>query len=669
MKRLQHLILGILLALPLGTWAQGWPANYGGVMLQGFYWDSYAQSAWTKLESRVSDFKGYFDLIWVPQSGKTLNPTSMGYDPYYYFNQNSSFGTADELKSMIATFKANDIKTIADVVINHHNTDGWWTFPAETYNGTTYQFKTTDIVANDDASNKITTAAQAKTDGVTLSSNNDEGEDWAGERDLDHKSANVNKIIKAYENFLIKDMGYTGFRYDMVKGFWGSHVADYNDAAGVKFSVGEYWDSNEKIEAWINSTQKKSAAFDFQFRYNVRDAINNSDWTKLNSTYNLIHDANYRQYAVTFVENHDTQYRSVSEPLDPIKADTLAANAYLLAMPGTPCVFYKHYLDYPYDIKAMIDVRKAAGITNTSTYSNIRNGATNFANDVKGTNGILRVQVGSANVNLAGSAYTKVLSGYHYSYYLSKSTEVPFANKPSGNYSDAFNVNLIAVSATSGAKLVYTTDGTMPSATNGKQVASGTAITISSSCTLTVGLLVNGAVTKTITRNYTITPWENKTITVYVNAANAGSDWSAWKSGINFWTWGGNDNHAPTNSKWPGDKVTTTKSANGKTWIAKSFTLTSEDDYVSCVFSLGTGKPQTVNVENLTKDTYIEIQSTKDGSNNYQVTTSSATGISNITVDNKANDDAWYSLNGMRLTEKPQQSGIYVHNGKKVVVK
>ena len=33
----------------------------------------------------------------------------------------------------------------------------------------------------------------------------------------DHKSENVQKIIKAYLKFLKEDMGYTGFRYDMVK--------------------------------------------------------------------------------------------------------------------------------------------------------------------------------------------------------------------------------------------------------------------------------------------------------------------------------------------------------------------------------------------------------------------------------------------------------------------
>ena len=97
------------------------------------------------------------------------------------------------------------------------------------------------------------------------------------------------------------------------------------------------------MKTWIDSTEKQSAAFDFPFRYTVRDAINGGDWSKLANTKTLVGDKAYRRYAVTFVENHDTQYRSASEQNDPIRKDTLAANAYLLAMPGTPCVFLPHW--------------------------------------------------------------------------------------------------------------------------------------------------------------------------------------------------------------------------------------------------------------------------------------------------------------------------------------
>ena len=60
--------------------AQGWPSNYGGVMLQAFSWDSYSQSQWYKLEQQADELAEFFNLVWIPQSGKAANNPSMGYD-------------------------------------------------------------------------------------------------------------------------------------------------------------------------------------------------------------------------------------------------------------------------------------------------------------------------------------------------------------------------------------------------------------------------------------------------------------------------------------------------------------------------------------------------------------------------------------------------------------
>lgn len=491
--------------------SQGWASDYSGVMLQGFSWDSYNESQWKVLEKQADELKGYIDLVWLPQSGKCIETTQvMGYMPYYYFNQNSSFGSEAELRSLITKFKAAGIGAIADVVINHRNTEGWYTFPAETYKGVTYQMQSTDICKNDDGGE---TATQAAKNGVSLSQNNDEGTDFGGCRDIDHKSENVQKVIKAYLKYLKDDLGYTGFRYDMVKGFDGSHVADYNDATGVEYSVGEYWDGNDKIESWINRTNKKSAAFDFQFRYNVRDAVNgaangkvttSSDWSKLNSNDNLMHDANYRRYAVTFVENHDTQYRSAKEQNDPLRKDTIAANAYMLAMPGTPCIFQPHWNAYKSEIKEMIAARKYAGITNMSNYANKQSKKTLYVNEVTGTKHKLLVAVGNDAAGYAGeTGYTKILSGYHYAYFLSNDAETSWTSMPSGSYEEGFKTTLTAVSQTEGAKLVYTLDGSNPTSKS-TTVESGKEISINGTCTLKVGLLVNGEVRNIATHQYTI---------------------------------------------------------------------------------------------------------------------------------------------------------------------
>ena len=591
--------------------SQGWPINYGGVMLQGFSWDSYNDSQWKILANQADDMKGYIDLVWLPQSGKCAETVQvMGYKPYYYFNQNSSFGTETELRNLITKFKANGIGAIADVVINHRNTEGWFTFPAETYKGVTYQMLSTDICKNDDQGK---TATQAATDGVNLSNNNDEGTDFDDCRDLDHKSANVQKIMKAYVDYLKNDLGYIGFRYDMVKGFDGIHVADYNDAVGVEYSVGEYWDGNDKIESWINRTNKKSAAFDFQFRYNVRDAVNgttngklgsSSDWSKLYSSNNLMHDASYRRYAVTFVENHDTQYRSADSQNDPLRKDTLAANAYLLAMPGTPCIFQIHWNEYKPELKEMIAARKLAGITNMSNYVNRTCKKTLYVNEVTGSNHKLLVAVGDEASNYAGeTGYTKIFKGHHFSYFLSNDAETTWTSMPSGTYEEGFKTTLTAVSQTEGAKLVYTLDGSTPTVKS-TTVESGKQIAINGSCTLKVGLLINGEVRNIATHQYTIEKFKAYTFMVYVN-----TDAVKW-SPLYCYSW-----KKEASVEWPGEKMTETKTIGGKTWYYKEFSIDKASELVNVIFNNGTDKPQTVDITGLTNTAYFEIETTKEGKN------------------------------------------------------
>lgn len=673
MKKIYFTLIALLASINM--FAQGWPANYSGVMLQGFSWDSYDYSQWNVLEKQADDMKGFIDLVWLPQSGKCIETTQvMGYMPYYYFNQNSSFGTEAELRSLIAKFKANGIGAIADVVVNHRNTDGWYTFPAETYKGVTYQMLSTDICKNDDGEK---TATQAKKDGVSLSNNYDEGTDFGGCRDIDHKSENVQKIIKAYLKFLKEDMGYTGFRYDMVKGFSGSHVADYNDATGVQFSVGEYWDGNPSIINWINKTNKKSAAFDFQFRYNVRDAVNgaangkvatSSDWSKLNSNDNLMHDANYRRYAVTFVENHDTQKRSESEQNDPLRKDTIAANAYMLAMPGTPCVFQPHWRAYKQEIKSMIEARKLAGITNMSNYTNKMAQNACFANETTGNKAKLIVVVGNnTKAYTPGADYAQILEGYHYRYYLSKSAETAWCNIPSGEYEAGFKAKLTAVSQNSNAKLVYTTDGTAPTAKS-KQVATGSTINIDNTCTLKVGLLINGNVTGIRTYNYIIKAFEPYTITIYANADQV----TNWGSAMYFYAW--NSSETITQA-WPGTAVTATKTLNGKKWYYMDFKIKSKDAIVNIIFNQGngTGKKQTIDLNAGNSTKYYEITTTQSqGKYTCKDVTAiwAPTGITGTpTISNTTTDNAWYTLSGMKLGKKPAKNGVYIHQGKKVIIR
>ena len=667
MKKLFSLIVSTLATLSLS--AQGWPAQYEGVMLQGFYWDSFSQSQWVKLEKQADELSQYFSLVWLPQSAD-CGGTSMGYDDLYWFpgHYNSSFGNEAELRSLIQTFKSKGIGTIADVVINHRkNVSNWVDFPKETYNGVTYELKSTDICGNDDGG---ATKQWAQQNGYSLSSNNDTGEGWPGMRDLDHKSENVQANVKAYLKMLLNDLGYTGFRYDMVKGYSATYTKMYNEDSQPQFSVGECWDGTNTIKNWIEGTGKTSAAFDFQFRYTVRNAANNGDWRKLiqqndgnwpliSSSYN---NGAYKQWAVTFVENHDTEKRS-NAAQDPLKKDTLAANAYLLAMPGTPCVFFTHWIDCKQSIKAMIDVRRFAGIQNTGNYNMLQaNNAKYAAFSSQGSKSNLLVVVGQTNMYTPEASWIKVLEGHHFAYYLDQNANTAWVDLASGEYEGTQKATLTAVTATAGAQLVYTTDGSTPTA-NSTKVASGTKIDITGNMTLKVGLLIGGAVSGIVTRTYTEpAPVVKTTINIYVNTDKVG--WTA----VNFWSWGGDDSHSPVNKNWPGDKVSTTTAIGGKQWYAKEFTINGSDDFVNLVFSTGSGSPQTVDINNVTTTKFYEVSTQKDG-DKHLVTdvTGSYTDIREVRGNMADGSNDIYDLQGRKVTQ--MQRGIYIINGKKVVIK
>ena len=665
MKKLTSLLVAI--TFNLTAFSQGWPYDYEGVMMQGFYWDSYSETSWAKLQAEADEIAPYFQLIWIPQSGWCNSDYTMGYMPVYYFNQKSAFGSERELRSMIATYRSKGTGFIADVVLNHRKNIGengsWVDFPEETWNGKTYKMTPTDICGNDDGG---TTANWASGNGLSLSINDDTGDDWSGCRDLDHKNPHVQEIIKDYLKFLLEDVGYAGFRYDMVKGFWASFVGDYNMSARPAFSVGEYFDGATKIKEWINYSKgyvaehPTSAAFDFPFRYRMRDAVESHNWRNLGwDEKPLAFDDYYKQYAVTFIENHDTEYRSEKEPQTPIWRDTLAANAYLLAMPGTPCVFYRHWHDCKYPIKQMILARRIAGITNTSGSEEKWTDDNFYAKASYGKRGTLLCVVGNnpENYNASSSEFKEILSGKGYRYLLNRSANTVWMDVPDGRYEAPLNVKFTAVSNLSGAKIVYTTDGSTPTA-NSPQITSGSTLSIESSCTLKAGILSNGTVRGIQSRTYDI--FEPHDITIYVNSG------INWGGALFFYVW--DNNNTNLNGKWPGKRAGSYVTIGDKKWYYQTHRLTSPDQYLNLIVANQAGSKQTIDIRGIRSDYYFCITGEKDESDFIleDQTADMATGITPpLLFNEEKNTRSVYNLLGMPVSPN-KKKGIVIENGRKV---
>ncbi len=556
-------LLALLFMLtPVGLLAQGWPANYGGVMLQGFYWDSYSETKWVDLTNQADELSKYFSLIWVPNSGMTSSyyhhpsSVSMGYDPCFWLNHNSCWGTETELRTMINTFKSKGTGIIEDVVINHKNglTD-WCDFPEETWEGHgTMTWSLADICRGDDGGN---TASN-----YNITGNDDTGDDFNGYRDLDHTSENVQKNVKLYLDFLLNDLGYAGFRYDMVKGYGAQYTKLYNEDAKPTFSVGEYWDSKDNIYRWVDATDKTSAAFDFGLKYTINSAFGSSNWSAL-SDKGMAADINgYSQYSVTFVDNHDT-YRNH----DKLGSNVLAANAFLLAMPGTPCIFWPHWTAYKNELKKMIKARQAAGITNTSRIVEQHEQGGGYVTKVEGSTGkyvlVISGYVTDYNTDGFVAVSTGTAANPNYAFYVSDNvdlgdlTAMPQVTMASGNYYPTVSTTLSA--SKDGATLVYTTDGSEPTATNGTQTTSSVDFTFDETTTLKAGILYEGEVINVEEFTYNIS---QSALRIYARSLSDAQ--------MYFYTYDG----AEVNGSWgEGNIINNTTVIDGKTWYYFDYDL------------------------------------------------------------------------------------------------
>ena len=540
---------------------QGWPADYDGVMLQGFWWDSYDAAKWKNLTARADELSQYFDLIWVPNSGtcsgnyEGSQGLSMGYDPCFWLHHNSCFGTETELRSMINTYMQKGVGIIEDVVINHKKgRTNWCDFAQETVMGQNTN-KEYSIAWDNENFSQICSSDECNsyqdeqgnypyhTTGAA-----DTGTDFNGFRDLDHTNQATRDNVKVYLDFLLNELGYKGFRYDMVKGYSASYINEYNNSATPEFSVGEYWDgSPEAIQNWIDGTGKTSAAFDFPLKFKLNAAISNYQYSELQWK-SFTFNPDYSRYSITFADNHDTGSNQ-----DILKYNWSAANAFLLASPGTPCIWYPHYNADPVNIRAMILARKACGITNTNCYVQ-QQYATDYNHgyvmESVGSKGSVLVLLGEAAYSQVGevpSGYKLVAEGDAYKFYSSVYNFASMKVSPDGGTftSETLDVTLEAVNAVT-AWYSFSTDAEDKESFNGTKT-----ITIGTDCDLNEDITIywgatggdgvehTGSTTFTKRTTYNTPEVEDDEVSVFFETD---------QKDVKIWAWGDNGNY--TGGDW-----------------------------------------------------------------------------------------------------------------------
>ena len=365
-------------------------------MMQYFEW--YLPSDSTLWEKVTKDAKHLESLgitkLWLPPAYKgSAGLNDVGYSVYDLydlgeFNQKGTvptkYGTKDEYINAIRVLKENNIKVLADIVLNHkmgadeleevlaieedsndRNVSlsnakpikAWtkYTFPGrgDTYSNFKWNWTHFHGVDWDEEASK---AAIYKFYGKHWDENVDSENgnyDYLMGADIDLNNFDVINELKSWGRWYLETAGFSGFRLDAVKHIRSEFFPEWlgklrEDTGRELFAVGEYWSTNiDTLQNYIQKTENCMSLFDVPLHYNLyRASISNGEFNMSSIFEGTLVERNPEK-AITFVDNHDTE---PGQALESWILDWFKPHAYsliLLRQSGTPCVFYGDYYGIP----------------------------------------------------------------------------------------------------------------------------------------------------------------------------------------------------------------------------------------------------------------------------------------------------------------------------------
>ncbi|BEI84455.1 hypothetical protein CcaverHIS002_0410590 [Cutaneotrichosporon cavernicola] len=361
-------------------------------MMQYFEWYCPAGGVhWKRYADDVEHLRDVgITACWLPPPTKGSNPEGTGYDIYDLWDlgefdqkgaKGTKWGTKEEMLAGVKKAREAGIITYIDAVLNHkagadkteefmatmvdqnnrnktvgemHNIQGWtkFTFPGrgDEYSKLKWNFNHFTGVDYDD---KTKTKAIYKIQG--------EGKSWARDvddehgsydylmfADIDHHHPEVQEDLNNWGDWVLKETGAFGFRFDAVKhisrdfiGQFVKHIRREGGGHPSAFCVGEFWkDSAEALGEYLDGLGTQFSVFDTPLQGNFKEAGDGKEHYDLRK----IFDGSLVQArpvdAVTLVDNHDTQVGQALQNWVPAWFKPLAYSLILLRPDGYPCVFF-----------------------------------------------------------------------------------------------------------------------------------------------------------------------------------------------------------------------------------------------------------------------------------------------------------------------------------------
>lgn len=370
------------------------PSN--DTLMQYFEWYLPSDSTlWNKLTKESKHLENIgVTHVWLPPAYKgSSGKSDVGYGVYDLYDLGefdqkgaipTKYGTKDEYLQAINELHENNIKVLADIVLNHKMgadeteevlavqddasdrnvslTEAkpikvWtkYTFPGRGNTYSDFKWNWTHFHGVDWDEN-TGTAAIYKFYGKHWDEDVDKENgnfDYLMGADIDLNNFDVIKELKNWGKWYQETTRLDGFRLDAVKHirseFFPEWLTALRDDTGKKlFAVGEYWSTNiDTINNYINKTEGVMSLFDVPLHYNFyRASISNGEFDMSQIFEGTLVGTNPEK-AVTFVDNHDTEPGQALESwvLDWFKP--LAYSLILLRKDGFPCVFYGDYYGIP----------------------------------------------------------------------------------------------------------------------------------------------------------------------------------------------------------------------------------------------------------------------------------------------------------------------------------
>ncbi len=364
-------------------------------MMQYFEWYLPSDGKhWRHLKEAVSQLQQLgITKVWLPPAFKATGASDVGYGVYDLFDlgefdQNGTirtkYGTKDDYLAAIQSLKTVGIMPIADIVLNHKaNGDHKERFsvlkmnpvnrqepisePYEIEGWTGFQFPGRAGVYNDfqwhwyhftgvdyDASHNET--------GIYLILGDNKG--WADQQHIDTENGNYDYLmyddidfkhpevvahLKEWVRWFIETTGVTGFRLDAVKHIDSEFMAEFinevrQNLAPNLYAFGEYWkDDTDATERYLDAVDHEFGLVDVVLHMNFYEAGQKGRDFNLASILEGTLMQENPAYAVTFVDNHDSQRGQALQSTVEEWFKPLAYGLILLRQEGTPCIFYGDY--------------------------------------------------------------------------------------------------------------------------------------------------------------------------------------------------------------------------------------------------------------------------------------------------------------------------------------